>query len=190
MDTFNRRGFLKAGAAGMGGAAALLQAAAAQAPASHGALRRILPMNRNWLFGGRAVPGSTAPDFDDTKFQRVTIPHSNKIFPWHSFDEKDFQFVSIYRRHFKLAPQPGRRVFVDFAGVMTAATVTINGHKLGEYRGGYTPFSFELTPHLKPDAPNVLAVEVDSTERPDIPPFGENIDYLTFGGVYREVALR
>ena len=73
---------------------------------------------------------------------------------------------------------------------MTAATVTINGHKLGEYRGGYTPFSFDLTPHLKPDGHNVLAVEVDSTERPDIPPFGGNIDYLTFGGIYREVALR
>ena len=112
------------------------------------------------------------------------------MFPWHSFDEKEFQFVSIYRRHFKLAPPPGRRVFVDFAGVMTAATVTINGHKLGEYRGGYTPFSFDLTPHLNADGSNVLAVEVDSTERPDIPPFGENIDYLTFGGIYREVALR
>ncbi len=36
----------------------------------------------------------------------------------------------------------------------------------------------------------MLAVEVDSTERPDIPPFGENIDYLTFGGIYREVGLR
>ena len=36
----------------------------------------------------------------------------------------------------------------------------------------------------------MLAVEVDSTERADIPPFGENIDYLTFGGIYREVALR
>jgi beta-galactosidase len=175
----------------MGGAAALWQAAAtAQTPPARASLRRILPMNRNWLYGGPAVPGCAAPDFDDGKFQRVTIPHSNNIFPWHSFDEKDFQFVSIYRRHFKLSPQPGRRVFVDFAGVMTAATVTINGHKLGEYRGGYTPFSFELTPHLKPDAPNVLAVEADSTERPDIPPFGGNIDYLTFGGIYREVGLR
>ncbi|HLY19338.1 MAG TPA: glycoside hydrolase family 2 TIM barrel-domain containing protein [Bryobacteraceae bacterium] len=181
---FNRRSFLKAGA-GIGGAA-LWPAAAA--PASGDSLRRILPMNRNWLYGGRAAAGCFAADFDDSKFQRVTIPHSNKVFPWHSFDEKDFQFISIYRRHFKLAPPPGHRVFVDFAGVMTAATVTINGHKLGEYRGGYTPFSFELTPHLQAD--NVLAVEVDSTERPDIPPFGENIDYLTFGGIYREVALR
>ena len=44
--------------------------------------------------------------------------------------------------------QMARRVFVDFGAVMTAATVWINGAKLGEYRGGYTPFSFELTPHL------------------------------------------
>ena len=184
MDTFNRRGFLKAGAA-----AALWQRAAQTAP-QHAAPRQILPMNRNWLFGGKATTGCSAPDFDDSKFQRVTIPHTNKVFPWHSFDEKDFQFVSIYRRHFKLLPPHGRRVFADFAGAMTASTVTINGHKLGEYRGGYTPFSFELTPHLNADGANVLAVEVDSTERPDIPPFGENIDYLTFGGIYREVALR
>jgi len=36
----------------------------------------------------------------------------------------------------------------------------------------------------------VLVVEVDSTERNDIPPFGNEIDYMTFGGIYREVALR
>ncbi|HYW72697.1 MAG TPA: glycoside hydrolase family 2 TIM barrel-domain containing protein, partial [Pyrinomonadaceae bacterium] len=84
----------------------------------------------------------------------------------------------------------GRRVFVDFGGVMTAAVVWINGQKLGEYRGGYTPFSFELTPHLNWRGDNVLAVEVDSTERKDIPPFGNRIDYLTFGGIYREVQLR
>ncbi|HEY6332630.1 MAG TPA: glycoside hydrolase family 2 TIM barrel-domain containing protein, partial [Blastocatellia bacterium] len=58
------------------------------------------------------------------------------------------------------------------------------------YQGGYTPFSFELTQHLDFDAENVLAVAVDSTERADIPPFGHQIDYLTFGGIYREVALR
>ena len=61
---------------------------------------------------------------------------------------------------------------------------------LGEYKGGYTPFSFELTPHVDFDKENVLAVAVDSTERADIPPFGYEIDYLTFGGIYREVALR
>jgi beta-galactosidase len=61
---------------------------------------------------------------------------------------------------------------------------------LGEHKGGYTPFSFELTPHLNPQGENVLTVYVDSTERADIPPFGYQIDYLTFGGIYREVSLR
>src|SRR5271167_3259385 len=73
---------------------------------------------------------------------------------------------------------------------MTASTVAINGHKFAEFRGGYTPFSFDLTPHLNWTGDNVLAVELDSSERPDIPPFGGNIDYLTFGGIYREVSLR
>lgn len=153
--------------------------------------RTVLSMNRGWRYGGKSVPGAERPDFDDSKFETVTIPHANKVFPWHSFDEKDFQFVSIYRRHFRL-PQElrGRRVFVDFAGVMTAATVTLNGQLLGEYKGGYTPFSFELSKALNWSGDNVLAVQVDSTERADIPPFGKNIDYLTFGGIYREVTLR
>ena len=59
----------------------------------------------------------------------------------------------------------GKRIFVDFDGVMTAATVSINGKRMGEYRGGYTPFSFEVTPHIIWRGDNVLAVEVDSTAR-------------------------
>ena len=62
--------------------------------------------------------------------------------------------------------------------------------RLGEYKGGYTPFSFDLTPYIDFAGENVLAVDVDSRERPDIPPFGYQIDYLTFGGMYREVSLR
>jgi beta-galactosidase len=73
---------------------------------------------------------------------------------------------------------------------MTAATVSVNGHKFPEYKGGYTPFSFELTPHLNFGADNLLTVELDSTERNDIPPFGGKIDYLTFGGIYRDVQIR
>ena len=84
----------------------------------------------------------------------------------------------------------GKRVFVDFEGAMTASTVWINGVLLGEYKGGFTPFSFELTKHLHPQNENVLTVQLDSTERSDIPPFGYEIDYMTFGGIYREVSLR
>jgi beta-galactosidase len=171
------------------GASALAEALVAGGVATGG--RMILPMNRNWRYSSTLIPGFESPGFDDAAFETVTIPHTNKRLPWHSFDEKSYQFVSAYRRHFRLPPEAkGKHVFVDFEGVMTASKVWINGHELGEYKGGYTPFDFELTPHLDWNHENVLAVAVDSTERPDIPPFGDVIDYLTFGGIYREVSLR
>jgi beta-galactosidase len=191
----NRRKFLETSGTLIAGAAlsrtSLADTLALASEARNSAVRLVLPINQNWRFSSRVVGGFQAREFDDSGFEQVTIPHSNKRLPWHSFDEKLYQFVSAYRRRIKLPPEArDKHVFVDFEGVMTASTVWINGHKLGEYKGGYTPFSFELTPHLDGDGDNLLAVAVDSTERPDIPPFGDVIDYLTFGGIYREVALR
>ena len=188
-------------------------AAAVTSPAGTG--RWVLPLNRNWLYSRTRVDGAhgkdwsrgtgaagavTSPagsgdvpygEFDDSGFERVVLPHANVRLPWHSFDDKAYQFVSVYRRHFRLPPAArGRRVLVDFEGVMTASTVWLNGVRLGEYRGGFTPFQFDLTEHVDLAGENVLAVEVDSTERPDIPPFGNLVDYLTFGGIYREVSLK
>src|SRR6516164_3754778 len=153
--------------------------------------RAIIPINRNWRYHPAKVAGAESPDFDDSRFARVVIPHTNIELPWHSFDDKDYEFISTYRRRFRFPKDAeGKRIFVDFEGVMTASTVWVNGVKLGDYRGGFTPFSFELTKHLRKDGENVLVVQVDSTERADIPPFGYEIDYLTFGGIYREVSLR
>ncbi len=184
----DRRRFLMGTAAAAGLSAQTATKSAAPTVDPH---RRTYELNHRWLFGGKAKPGFAAPEFDDSRWEKIMLPHANAHLPWHSFDEKEFQYVSGYRRHF-LAPAEwkGKRVFVHFGGAMTAATVSINGHQFDEYKGGYTPFSFELTPHVKYGANNVLAVAVDSTERPDIPPFGDNIDYLTFGGIYRDVELR
>jgi beta-galactosidase len=189
-----RRHFLKTTGTVIAGAA-LAHQALGETSGQSGALptggRLTLPINRNWRYNRAFVEGAHGKDFDDSKFERIVVPHTNIKLPWHSFDDKAYEFVSIYRRRFKLPPEArGRRVFVDFEGVMTASTVWINGVKLGEYKGGYTPFSFDLTPHVDLSGENVLAVDVDSTERPDIPPFGYQIDYLTFGGMYREVSLR
>jgi beta-galactosidase len=188
-DQINRRNFIKTTGAGLAALTLLPNDLLAQTPS--GSLRRIYPLNHNWLYSDKVIPGGHTQLFDDRKFGQVTIPHTNKMLPWHGFDDKEYEFVSLYRRHFRMPPGlMGQRVFIDFGGVMTAAKVTINDHNLGEYRGGYTPFSFELTEHLNWRGDNVLAVEVDSTERKDIPPFGGDIDYLTFGGIYRDVALR
>ncbi len=190
----DRRRFLKQTGTLIAGAALApyaLPEGGAQSGGSTATGRLILPMNRKWRYSRSFVEGGHAETFDDSRFERVVIPHTNIPLPWHGFDEKTYEFVSLYRRRFKLPPEArGKRVFVDFEGAMTASTVWLNGVRLGEYKGGYTPFSFDLTSHLDFDGENVLAVDVDSSERPDIPPFGYEIDYLTFGGIYREVSLR
>ncbi len=140
----DRRGFIKASGTLIAGATFVPGAFAAEPDAPAGAEaggRMVLPMNRGWLYSHTAEDGATARDFNDAHFEHVVVPHTNIKLPWHGFTEQDYTFVSTYRRHFKL-PQSaaGRRVFVDFEGVMTASTVWLNGQRLGEYKGGYTPF--------------------------------------------------
>jgi beta-galactosidase len=170
---------------GSAGAAAVAGALRAQPAREIDPNRRSYDLNRNWLFTTKRTHS------DPKDWVRVDLPHSNVQLPWHSFDERSFQMVSFYRRQFR-APKEwaGKRIFVDFDGAMTAAKVSLNNHAFEEYRGGYTPFSWELTPHVRAGSANVLEVELDSTERADIPPFGGEIDYLTFGGIYRDVRLR
>jgi beta-galactosidase len=186
----DRRDFIRATGTLMAGAA-LGSRAFAAASGHSGPAGRNLPINRNWRFLPSVPTGGHDPGFDESAMAKVVVPHTNKMLPWHNFDDADYEFVSLYRRKFRLpASAKGKRVFVDFEGAMTATTVWINGKRLGEYKGGYTPFSFELTDHVSFDGENLLALDVDSSERPDVPPFGHQIDYLTFGGLYREVNLR
>lgn len=150
-------------------------------------MRSTIPFNNGWLFH----PADTGSDFPDSQFEPVTLPHTNILLPHHNFDNLEYQFVSTYRKHFRLPEaRDGRRVYLDFDGAMIACEVFLNGRKLGENEGGYLPFSFDLTDFLNETGDNLLTVRLDSTERPDIPPYGGVVDYLTFGGIYRDVTLR
>jgi beta-galactosidase len=121
----DRRKFLKSSGA--------VAASAALSNSSLGALlpdavtsvgRTVLSLNRNWKYTPRRVEGASARDFDDSSFDTVTIPHTNRVVPWHSFDDKDYEFISTYRRRFRLpANARGKRVFIDFGAAMTASTV-------------------------------------------------------------------
>jgi len=67
--------------------------------------------------------------------------------------------------------------------------VFLNGERVAGHRDGYTPFEVRLTEHLKA-GDNLISVKVDGTENPDIPPFGGQIDFLTYAGIYRDVWLK
>ncbi|HYO87005.1 MAG TPA: hypothetical protein VER79_00035, partial [Candidatus Limnocylindrales bacterium] len=87
-------------------------------------MRSQYPLNRGWLFAPAEL-GAHAPD---SAFERASLPHTNIVLPWHSFDNHDYQFISTYRKRFTL-PEPlnGRRLVVQFDGAMTVSTVFFNG---------------------------------------------------------------
>ena len=92
-------------------------------------MRSILNFNQGWLFAAEDVDVTAA----DTAFTPVTLPHTNKIFPYHNFDNLEYQFISTYRKRFKLPESlNGRRLFIDFDGAMIAAEVYVNGIRVGE----------------------------------------------------------
>ena len=149
-------------------------------------MRNRYPLNFGWKYSPSFSEEMTAAKYDDSKFQTVDIPHANKELPLNYFDEKSYQFVSCYRKSFDLKKSKGMRYILHFEGASVYSKVYLNDKFLGEYKGAYNGFSFDITDVAKSKG-NVLVVELDSTERKEIPPFGNVVDYLVYGGIYREV---
>ena len=145
-----------------------------------------------WLFGGEYVPGSERAGYDDAAFTPVALPHTVTPLSWGGWDPASWQKIWIYRRHFAGRELLGHRVFADFGGVMVNAAAVLDRGR-GSHRGGYLPWSIELTGHIVPGN-NVLAIIVDARCLP-VPPIApgqgpESIDFLQPGGIYRDAALR
>ena len=119
----------------------------------------------------------------------VRIPHTVKELPLHSIDPQDYQMICGYRREFELTEEEaGKKVFVQFDAAAHIAEVFCNGRKVAEHRSGYTAFRCDLSGNVHAGV-NTVAVRLDTTENAEIPPFGNVVDYLTYGGIYRDVWL-
>ncbi len=122
--------------------------------------------------------------------ETVRLPHTVREVPLHGARPEHYELLSGYRRTLTLPDSwADKRLFLQFDGAAHAAAVYLNGRAVGEHRCGYTAFRIEITDLVRPGEDNLLAVRLDSRESLNIPPFGFVIDYLTYGGLYREVWL-
>ncbi|MCW5979164.1 MAG: DUF4982 domain-containing protein [Bryobacteraceae bacterium] len=157
-------------------------------------------LNDGWRFQRQAAPGSAVewpfrdafqPGYDDSRWSKVFLPHSwdqTAHGPWVRIHH--WRGIGWYRKMFQAPRLPaGQRFLLEFEGVLQVAKVWVNGKEAGEHVGGYTSFQFDVTDLLKPGAENLLAVQVDNTNSPDIPPANET-NIAIYGGIYRDVWLR
>ncbi|SFR68220.1 glycoside hydrolase family 2 protein [Anaeromicropila populeti] len=149
-----------------------------------------VPLNDNWLYIENFCEVMKEEEYDESRMSSVRLPHTNIELPFHYFDEGVYQFVSCYRRKiYGERSYLGKHVFITFEGVAHIAKIYMHGKLIGEHKGGYTAFTIDISPYLHLGEYNTLVVEVDSRESNNIPPFGHVIDYMTYGGIYREVFL-
>jgi hypothetical protein len=150
-------------------------------------------LDRDWLFRAdegqvgeasgwnSSIPGGT---------ESVNLPHTWNIGRLH-----DYLGVAWYFRRFEMPPHaPGSHIELHFGATFYSARVWLNGRELGRHEGGFTAYSFDITPRL--NATNILAVRIDN--RPGIatiPGFAERgapearYDWWTYGGMVRDVWL-
>lgn len=147
-------------------------------------------INDGWGFTETFSDTLLDTEYDGKDLLPVRLPHTCKETPFHYFDEHIYQMVSGYRREFTAQEEwKEKRVFLTIDGAAHESEVFLNGRKVGEHHCGYTAFSIELTDALHYGEANTLVVKVDSREDRNIPPFGFVIDYMTYGGIYRDVYL-
>ncbi len=178
---------------------ALAQLMAADSP------RKVDNLNFGWRFHSGDIQGAEAVSFDDSRWQTVDVPHDFQISqPWvppakdEKADNSDgasnvksrlssraFKEMGIgwYRKTITPdASMKGRRVLLDFEGIMLVGDVYLNGERIGGTEYGYLGFDTDVSKLLKYGQPNVIAVKAN-TQRP------ENSRWYTGGGLFRDVHL-
>ena len=139
--------------------------------AAHGAGRQTLNFNPDWKFLKADAPGAQNPAFDDRSWQMVSTPHTfndvdtfdNWSLLGHRGEQNQWSGRTWYRKEFALPKSAqGKKVFIEFEGARQIAEIYLNGQLLGVSKTGFTPFGFDLTPHLRFNETNVLAVMCDN----------------------------
>ncbi len=156
-------------------------------------MRDILNLNSGWRFSPDFKPEYTHPDFKDTAFRLVDLPHVITTTSEGYVNERIFRRVTCYRKMFILPDEmKKRRLILHFDGVASCVATFVNGKPVCAHKGGFTPFSCDITNEISEyikGGDNLITVVVDSTEREDTAPFGGPSDMLYYGGLYREVRL-
>ena len=145
-----------------------------------GQVRNEIPFNAQWNFQIESITGLEVDEL-------VNLPHT-----WNARDAQEgikyLRSTGHYSKRFVADKSwSGKRVFIRFEGANISSSTKINGQQLGEHKGGYAAFCYELTDHLMFDQENLIEVDVSNEENLEVIPLVG--DFNNYGGIYRPVSL-
>lgn len=144
--------------------------------------------NFGWKFKAGDMPDAQNTSFNDADWRPLDLPHDFQIEqPWDKTASKNRGYKAMgigwYRKTFKADELwKGKRVLLDFEGIMLHGDVWLNGKKIGGTDYGYLGFEADIADAIKYDAENVVAVRASTGEN-------ENSRWYTGGGLFRDVHL-
>ena len=169
-------------------------------------VRTSVMLGKGWRFTREDQKAFSTPDYDDSEWERVTVPHDWAIYgPFSSSNDKQetavmqdgmtnalehagrtgglpFVGTGWYRLAFEVpAFQAGRKATLVFDGAMSHARIYVNGKEAGYWPSGYNSFFLDITPYLKEGAENMLAVRLENMP--------ESSRWYPGAGIYRNVHL-
>lgn len=151
--------------------------------------RVVYTINDGWKFTKGSPFEAQLTDCGDSSWETVNIPHT-----WNDKDADDetpgfYRGPVWYRKQLFIdKSQEGRRAVIYFEGANQEVRFYLNGQFVGEHKGGYTRFCFDITPYLCYGQENLFAIYVNNVYNPNIPPL--SADFTFFGGIYRDVYLQ
>ena len=149
-------------------------------------MRNIININEFWKF---TQEDAGLPTEYPTNWQDVDIPHT-----WNavdgcdgngSYDRGNYWYATTFETPEQ--PLAGGKVFVEFMGVNSEATVYVNGTKVTYHEGGYSTFRADITDVCKKDEENLLVVSVNNKANDYVYP--QHADFTFYGGIYRDVNI-
>ena len=150
-------------------------------------MRKTINLNSEWKFTKQNEAEAIHPAYDDGSWEPIHLPHT-----WNAIDGANgneyYAGACWYRKHFVVDSLSARnKVYLELNGSNSITDVYVNGRHMGQHKGGYSTFRFDITGAVEFGRTNVLAVKVDNTVVDDVYP--QKADFTFFGGIYRDVNL-
>nr|WP_315395982.1 glycoside hydrolase family 2 TIM barrel-domain containing protein [uncultured Duganella sp.] len=146
-------------------------------------------LNQSWEFyRDDAKVADTVDKVPAGAWSKVDLPHTARLEA--KVPVNAWQGSAYYKKTFDAKVAPGEQAVLRFEGAMNVADVWVNGKHLGTHLGGYLPFAYDITPHLKAGGANELVVRINNEDNAITGPKPlKDLDYIQYGGIYRDVSL-